>query len=158
MIPFDAHFLSFVIRWIHVVAMALLLGGAGLMWGLSVQTKTLSPSEPQHTLLLAAERYELIFWLAIGLLVMTGVGNLGAFGGALPSPNTTWGQKLTIKLSLVLIFILLSLIRTLLIARIGAVGSDALTMPLSRICLRLYASTTLFTATILVAAVALAHG
>jgi hypothetical protein len=157
MIPFDAHFLSFVIRWVHVVAMALLLGGAGLMWGLSIQTRTPPQSEPQHALLIVAEFYELIFWLAIGLLVMTGVGNLGAFGEALPGPNTTWGQKLTIKLLVVLVFVLLSLIRTLLIVRVSAIGSDTLTMPLSSVCLRLYASTTLFATVILFVAVALAH-
>src|SRR5207245_11041734 len=72
-----------------------------------------------------AERYEWIFWAAIGLQVMTGVGNLGAFGNALPPPESAWGTKLTIKLVAVLALALFSVPRTLIVAA----GSEADTTP-----------------------------
>jgi len=45
-----------------------------------------------------AIRYEWLAWGALGLLVATGVGNLGVFGEALPAPESTWGRVLTVKL------------------------------------------------------------
>ncbi len=155
MSAFEHQFLSLLIRWVHVAAMALMLGGAILLWRLSVQSKRLEQTEHNRLVLFAAERYELLFWLAIGLIVMTGVGNLGAFGSALPERNTEWGQKFVIKLGLVLVFILLSLVRTLLVARLGVTSN---VVSLSGIFQSLYAGTTLFAITILFLAVALAHG
>src|SRR6266852_7202901 len=131
MITFDHHLLSFLIRWVHVAAMALLLSGAILLWGLSAKFKGLERSEQNWLLLFVAERYEFLFWIAMGLIVMTGVGNLGAFGGDLPTSQTAWGQKFIIKLAFVLVFILLSLVRTLLVARLS-MARDADTLSLSK--------------------------
>ncbi|MGE5262501.1 MAG: hypothetical protein ACM3S0_03900, partial [Acidobacteriota bacterium] len=55
-------------------------------------------SEHNAWLVVAAQRYELLFWFAIGVQVITGIGNLGSFGAGLPPPDSAWGLKLTIKL------------------------------------------------------------
>jgi len=157
MLPFDPHSLSLVVRWVHVASMALLLGGAILLWGLGVKARALPPAEQNRLLLFVAERYELFFWAAIGLLVITGVGNLGALGMALPYSGTTWGGRFVLKLALILSFVPLSLVRTLLIVRLAAAepADDAvLATPLRNV----YALTTLYAVTILFMAVSLAHG
>lgn len=60
-----------------------------------------------------AVRYEQIFWAAAGVLVMTGIGNLGSFGVSLLEPSTSWGTTLIAKLWLVAVLILVSLPRSL---------------------------------------------
>lgn len=147
-----------LIRWAHLAAFALLLGGAILLWGLSRTSRALEPAEHGRLMLLAAERYETLFWAAIGLIVATGAGNLGAFGGALPGRETVWGLRLTIKLAAVLTFLLLSLLRTLLIVRLNAAGESATSISVSRFLGTLYMGTVLFTISILFLAIVLAHG
>jgi hypothetical protein len=70
--------------------MAAILGGALLVWWLGARRHRADAG----LVLDVAERYEWIFWAAIGLQVMTGVGNLGAFGEALPASASGWGMKL----------------------------------------------------------------
>src|SRR2546425_571159 len=66
-----------------------------------------------------AQRYEWIFWIAIGVQAMTGVGNLGAFGQNIPAATTPWGARLTVKLVAVLALALVSVPRTLAIAALS---------------------------------------
>ena len=63
-----------------------------------------------------ALRYEQVFWAAAGVLVMTGIGNLGAFGVSLLEPSTAWGTTLVAKLWLVAALIVMSLPRSLIVA------------------------------------------
>ncbi|MEP7200882.1 MAG: hypothetical protein ABI874_13750 [Chloroflexota bacterium] len=153
---FDHQFVFFLIRWAHVTSMALMLGGALLLWGLSVKARGLAVADQNRMLLFVAERNELFFWIALGVIVMTGVGNLGAFGNALPTNQTAWGQKFAIKLGFVLVFILLSLVRTLLVARLGT--ADGEMGSLAGIFQSMYVGTSFFAITILFLAMALAHG
>jgi uncharacterized membrane protein len=149
--------LHLLVRYVHVAAMALMLGGALLLWGLSVRAPTAEPDAQRRLLRFGAQRYELLFWLALGVIVMTGVGNLGAFGAALPNVGTAWGTKFILKLGLVLLLVLLSLARMLFVARLGAAqpeGSPAA----ATLCRNLYGGTTMFVLAILFLAVALAHG
>ncbi|HXN58571.1 MAG TPA: hypothetical protein VN912_08315, partial [Candidatus Angelobacter sp.] len=103
------HALSLFVRWAHVAGMAAILGGALLVWWLGVRRHGANAG----VVLDVAERYEWIFWAAIGLQVMTGVGNLGAFGEGLPPPASSWGTKLIVKLVAVLALAVLSVPRTL---------------------------------------------
>ena len=155
---FDHHLLSFMIRWIHTVAMAVLLGGSILLWGLSVFPGASRRAGRDDVLLLAAERFEWLFWGALGTLVMTGVGNLAAFGEFLPGDDSDWGVKLMAKLSAVLVFSLLSLLRTLLVIRLCAAADIALSARGHTVLQGSYAATVLFLAVILGLAVSLAHG
>jgi uncharacterized membrane protein SirB2 len=97
--------LTLAIRWLHVAAMAVAFGGAFLVAWLSWRTK--------DDVIETAVRYEQIFWATAGVLVMTGIGNLGAFGVSLLEPSTSWGTTLIVKLWLVAALIVVSLPRSL---------------------------------------------
>ena len=149
----DPNVVHVAIRWLHVAAMATAFGGALTVLALATRPRADSAS----AVLAVANRYEWLFWAAAGILVMTGIGNLAAFGAALLGPSTDWGATLTLKLGLVLLLIVVSLPRTLAVARISAlVGGDRHE---SITALRnLYGGTTAAFAVILALAVWLAHG
>ena len=108
------------IRTLHVLAMVLAVGGTAAGWyGFR--------DEPIGDLALA-RRYEWVFWAALGVLVLTGVGNLGSLG--VPGPATDWGRTLSVKLSLVVAVLCVSAVRTLSLVHAGeradvADGTDA---------------------------------
>jgi hypothetical protein len=141
----DHHVAALAVRWLHVAAMSTILGGALLVWWLAVRG-------PSRAVVDVAVRYEQVFWAALGVIVMTGVGNLGAFGLALPAPATTWGGTFMAKITLVAVLVALSLPRSLAVARIG-VGAT------STASLRwLYSATATAIALISALAIWLAHG
>jgi len=129
--------------------MAAILGGALLVWWLGVRRD----GAEGRTVVDVAERYEWIFWAAIGVQVMTGVGNLGAFGDALPPSDSAWGTKLIVKLVAVLALAILSVPRT--IAVVAMAGDNA---PRPRLLSALYGGTTVMVVAIAGLAVWLAHG
>jgi putative copper export protein len=129
--------------------MAAILGGALLVWWLGVRRDRADAS----VVVGVAERYEWIFWAAIGLQVMTGVGNLGAFGDALPSPSSAWGTKLIVKLVAVLALAVLSVPRTLAVV---AMAGDK--QPRPGLLSALYGGTAAVVVGIVGLAVWLAHG
>lgn len=139
----DHHTLAIAVRWLHVAAMALALGGALLVAWIAFR-------EPADRVIVVALRYEQAFWLAAGVLVMTGIGNLGAFGTGLPQPGTGWGITFTAKLALVAFIIGASLPRTLAVALPGSPGTAALRV--------LYAGTAAGLAAAAGLAVMMAHG
>jgi hypothetical protein len=98
--------------------------------------------------------YEWGFWCAMGLIAMTGVGNLGAFGANLPEPSTDWGRRLAMKLAVVMLLLALSGLRTLML--ILARASEAPSAGL-RALGGLYGATVVLTAAVIGMAVALAH-
>jgi hypothetical protein len=119
-VPHDT--LSFLVRAVHTAGMALMLGGAALVWAAAAWGRPHAADGPGRLLGLAAA-YERLFWLALGVQVMTGIGNLGALGLNLPGPETPWGGRLVLKLLAVLVFALFSLVRTVVIARLGSAVS-----------------------------------
>jgi hypothetical protein len=147
----DPHVLHVAIRWLHVAAMATAFGGAITVLALSTRPGVDSAS----AVITVAVRYEWLFWAAAGVLAMTGIGNLAAFGAALLAPATDWGMTLMLKLGSVLALIVLSLPRTLAVARMSS-GPVA---PRVLVAVRnLYGATTGAFAAILAMAVWLAHG
>src|SRR5688572_16809064 len=118
----DPHVLHVAIRWVHVAAMATAFGGAITVFALSTRPRAASAD----AVIGVAIRYEWMFWAAAGVLAMTGIGNLAAFGAALLGPATNWGATLVLKLGSVLALAALSLPRTLAVARMNA-SSGALT-------------------------------
>jgi len=142
----DHQLVALVIRWLHVAAMAAILGGAVLVAWLAARG-------PGTVVIDVAVRYEQIFWAGLGVLVMTGVGNLGAFGLALPAPVTTWGGTFTAKMLMVATLVAISLPRSLVVAR-AARGSQ---VPATTIRW-LYGVTLATLALIAALAVWLAHG
>ena len=129
--------------------MAAALGGA-----LLVTAVVFSRREPSGALA-AALAYERLFWAAAGVLVMTGVGNLGAFGRALPEPRTEWGSALTVKLFAVALLVAISLPRTLAVLRLGRAASEGLAV--GRALRGVYAGTVALLGLIVFVAEVLAH-
>jgi hypothetical protein len=142
--------IHFWVRWVHTVSMGVLLGGTALMWAGTFRPHS---DEAGVGLRSLAERFELLFWLAIGVQVMTGIGNMGAYGAALPDPASAWGGKMLLKLVLVLGLLLLSMLRTVIVARRHAQGV-AVPRPLAS---ALYGTTAVLLAAIVYLAVSLAH-
>jgi hypothetical protein len=149
--------LSLLVRWTHVISMAGMLGGAVLVWAISVHAGGQDLGEHGGLLLALAETYERLFWLAMGVQVMTGAGNLGAFGTALPGPATAWGGRFALKLLAVLIFLAFSLLRTLVLARLTQAGGLR-SARVACVFQSFYGGTALALAAIALLAVALAHG
>lgn len=147
--------LSLFVRWAHIVGMAAILGGALLVWLLTARSTRMDADVPVR--LQIAQRYEWIFWAAIGVQAMTGVGNLGAFGQGLPASTSAWGIRFTVKLVLVLALALLSVPRTLAIATISASQASAAASAW-RVVPVLYAATVGIVLIIVALAVWLAHG
>jgi putative copper export protein len=152
-VELDPNVLHVAIRWVHVAAMATAFGGAVTVLALATRPDVDSAS----AVVAVAIRYEWIFWGAAGVLAMTGIGNLAAFGAGLLGPSTDWGATLMLKLGLVLLLVLLSLPRTLAVARIGALVGSTPHGSVTRLR-NLYGATTGAFAVILALAVWLAHG
>ncbi len=141
----DHEQLALVVRYVHVVAMATAFGGALLVTWLAWRL-------PPSRIIDVALRYEQLFWLAAGVLVMTGVGNLGAFGTALPLPATGWGRTFIAKLVLIALLMLVSLPRSLAVVRLSTVPAAAARLR------SVYAATSGLLAAIVGLALVLAHG
>ena len=125
--------------------MAVAFGGAFLVTWLSWRTR--------DALIATALRYEQVFWAAAGVLVMTGIGNLGAFGVSLLEPSTAWGTTLIAKLWLVAALIIVSLPRSLIVALLVSQAGG------SSIDLRpIYTTTAAMFAVIVALAIVLANG
>jgi putative copper export protein len=148
----DPHLLHIAVRWLHVVAMAMAFGGAALVFVLAAGARQAKVAPA--ALLQVAAVYEWAFWLAAGTLAMTGIGNLGAFGAGLPSPETGWGTTLVVKLSVVVLLVVLSLPRTLAVARLAAAAPSRV----ADVLRTLYGATSATFAVIVAIAVWLAHG
>jgi hypothetical protein len=141
----DHQSLALAVRYVHVAAMAAVFGGALLVAWLAWRLPADRVSD-------VALRYEQVFWLAMGVLVMTGVGNLGAFGIALPAPGTGWGRTFIAKLALIALLLLVSLPRSLAVLRAGSI-------PAAGARLRsIYTTTAGVLAGIVALALGLAHG
>jgi len=152
-VELDPHVLHVGIRWVHVAAMATAFGGAVTVLALA----TRPAADAASAVVSVALRYEWLFWAAAGVLAMTGIGNLAAFGADLSGPATPWGATLLLKLGSVLALVILSLPRTLAVARMSrSAGTIA---PGVVVRLRnLYGATTGAFAVILGLAIWLAHG
>ena len=143
--------LHLAIRWLHVAAMAVAFGGAVLVVVVAASART------QNALVQIGLAYEWAFWGAAGTLAMTGVGNLGAFGQSLPEPATAWGATLEVKLVVVLGLVLVSLPRTLAVARFASTGPMAGAAGVKRLR-TVYGATVAAFAIVVALAVTLAHG
>lgn len=125
--------------------MSVAFGGAFLVAWLSWRTR--------DDVVETALRYEQAFWAAAGVLVMTGIGNLGAFGVSLLEPGTAWGTTFVAKLWLVAALIAVSLPRSLVVALLASQAQPQ-TVDLRPV----YTITTALFAAIVALAMVLAHG
>jgi hypothetical protein len=148
--------LWFAVRYVHVASVALLAGGA-----MMIAASALVPrgGRADDALLSAASLYEFAFWLMIGIVVATGVSNLGLKGEGLMGPWTAWGRALTTKLGAVILLLALSLVRSDFVIRCGAATSAAGVADRGRAILgALYAATVAMLLGALWLGLGLAHG
>jgi hypothetical protein len=141
----DHQQLALAVRYVHVAAMAAAFGGALLVTWLAWRL-------PPARIIDVAVRYEQLFWLAVGVLVMTGVGNLGAFGSALPAPASDWGRTFIAKLVLIAALLIVSLPRSLAVVRMAATSASGARVR------SIYTATSGLLAAIVALALELAHG
>lgn len=138
------------VRWLHVLAATVAVGGSVLTW-LRLRLEPTDGGEADDALLVARV-YEWLFWTAIGTLVMTGVGNLGAFAPTLPSGE--WRTTLGVKLGVFTLVLLGSFVRVRLLVRIDASSAGAS----NRLLRRSYGATAVGLVALLTLAEVLAHG
>jgi hypothetical protein len=138
--------------------MGVVLGGATLTWWQLRRAGT-TGGTPAAALETAAA-YEQGFWTGAGVLVATGVGNLGSLAPYLPGAGTRWGTALAAKLLLVVALLALSVVRTLVVHRFRRLGDEGTEVPESTAdVLRIgYAATALSLGALVALAEVLAHG
>ncbi|MCO8267871.1 hypothetical protein ACOZ4B_18815 [Haloferax prahovense] len=112
---------TLLVRFVHVVGMSLVFGGAAFAWGALRAPDSGSEDAGGSAAVVGdptplAATYEWVFWAVMGAMVVTGVGNLGALGP--PGPSGRWGTLLTAKLLAVTAFVLGSFVRTLAVFRL----------------------------------------
>ncbi|MBX0322077.1 CopD family protein [Halomicroarcula sp. F13] len=140
---------SLAIRTLHVLAITVVVGSTAALWYGYRTGLTDSVA--------AARRYEWLFWGALGVVVLTGVGNLGALGP--PGPGTDWGRTLFVKLVLVLALVVGSAVRTLVVVRADdRRETDEHTAGVERTLGRAYGATAGTLLVLVVLAEVLAHG
>jgi putative copper export protein len=147
--------LWFAVRYTHLASVALLIGGAMLLCGLPIATRGRDDS---GAALAAAGVYEWMFWTIAGITIVTGVSNLGLKGDGLLGPHTQWGGALTVKLTLVLAMLALSLARTDFVARCASRTSRVLPRRASAVLASLYGATAVGLLGALWLGLGLAHG
>lgn len=139
------------VRWLHLVGMAVALGGSVLTW--SAFRRDAVADEVAASV---AVGYERAFWPAMGVLVMTGVGNLGALAPYVPEPGTEWALVFAVKLGAVVALLVGSVVRTLVVHRWSRLdGHPGATNRRLRLG---YAATTVALAGLVALAGVLAHG
>ena len=149
---------SFVVRWVHVLGMVVVVGGSASLCIMLLSNRGEGEPVWESARLRAAMGYEWAFWAAIGVLVLTGVGNAGAFAGHLPTPETVWGWKFVAKLFGVLGLIVVSFLRTCLVAQWGRGQGPRFGHPAPHMIGGAYAATVFLAVAILSMALSLAHG
>lgn len=152
----DSAHIALIIRFVHVISAGILIGGSTLVW--VVARKFPKDAMSLRSFITTVEQYEWIFWGTIGLLVMTGVGNLGSFGTHVPEHATRWGHTLSFKFIGTICLLLISLVRTLLICQVMAAKNRQLTPTGVGILRQFYAGTTILTTLLILLALSLAHG
>jgi uncharacterized membrane protein len=143
--------LHLVVRWLHLLGVAVMLGGSVLAWG---ALRSAGDDAPTDSVQRLAESYEWLFWAALGVVVLAGVGNLGALAPGVPGPGTRWGWTLAVKLVVLLAFVVLSVARSLAVVRARSGGASLRPDRLRTA----YAATTAALLLLLALAEVLAHG
>ncbi|MEK7701144.1 MAG: DUF4149 domain-containing protein [candidate division NC10 bacterium] len=113
--------MSLLLRWIHVLAAVTWIGGM-LFIALVLVPVTRRLEDPALRTRLVHEaglRFRAVGWIALGLLVLTGLGNLWLFPVFLSSP------RVHAKLGLVLVALVLAVLHDFVLGpRAGRPGAD----------------------------------
>jgi putative copper resistance protein D len=113
--------LSLLLRWLHVLAAITWIGGMLFLALVLVPvTRQLGDAALRARLFhLVGVRFRAVGWVAIGVLVLTGIGNLWLFPQLMRLPRFHW------KLGLVVVALALSVIHDFVVGpRAGIPGAD----------------------------------
>ena len=147
------------VRWVHVLGMATLFGGAVLAWmAMHGDGTPAARGETRSSPLRIAAAYEWLFWAGAGVLVLTGVGNLGSMAPVVPDPATGWGRTFSVKLVVVLGLLLGSVVRTLGVVGLAAEAPSRLTTAAFDRLRFAYVATAVYLLLVVLLAEVLAHG
>ena len=149
--------MAFLVRIVHVSSVAFLFGGALLIFILLHFVSGNRDASARRMLFDLMRAFEWGSWASLGLVIATGVGNLAHFGEGLPDARSEWGREFTLKLGLVLAFLVFSAVRTLSVT-VAASHPDVTAAPRTQRRLgTLYGITAAVAAAIVAVAVSLAH-
>jgi uncharacterized membrane protein len=149
--------MSYLVRWLHVTSVAFVFGGALLIFILLHFASGNRDASARRVIFDLMRAFEWGSWASLGLVIATGVGNLAHFGATLPEPRSEWGRELTLKLGLVLAFLVFSAVRTLAVATAANLPAASPAPRLQRRLATLYGVTAALTGAIVAVAIALAH-
>ncbi len=138
-VPGGFYQLWFAVRYTHVAAGAVLIGGAVL---LSIRADAL-----------AATAYEWLFWIVVAVSTATGISNLGLKGAGLLPAVTSWGAALSVKLISALLMLAFGVVRTDIVLAFDASADEP-----PRLLRWLYAATAAGLLAMLWLGLGLAHG
>lgn len=155
---FDQQLIGSWIRWAHVVSVAVLLAGGVGLWVLCLRTRVLGPGDKKRRLVRAAQGYEIVFWIALDLVVMTGIEQIGAMGSGIPTWTTPWGIRMTVKLVAALALVLLSLPRSTLVVGLTLMPDGNSTSRALNLFTGFYTVTLVLLVGILIGALSLVYG
>jgi putative copper export protein len=103
---------TLAVRWLHLLAATVVVGGSLTTWVVLFADRDTDRVE----VVTVARSYEWLFWAAVGTLVMTGVGNLGAFAPTLP--GGPWRATFDAKLGAFVFVLGGSALRTTFLSRV----------------------------------------
>ena len=149
--------MAFIVRLVHVGSASLLFGGALLIFILLRLSKRKPGDSGWDVIQDVMLIYEWAAWVSLGLIVATGIGNLGHYGDALPGPRTERGRELTVKLGLVIVFLVVSAVRTLSVFLAAGEAASKAPARVAGSLRNLYGATAVFVAGIVALAISLAH-
>ena len=154
----DHHTLTVIYRLAHMAGMAILVGGAVSVVVSGMRPAPVPPDTSTSVLLTSAFRYESVFWPVIAIQVLIGVGMVGLRGGGLPPPDGSWGYFFNLKLMILFGALVLSLIRSAVIA--GLLDEAPIDLPrrAAQLVLGAYSITAVTLFSIVFAAVRMSHG
>lgn len=148
--------MTYLVRWLHVSSVAFVFGGALLIFVFLTLISGNRDASARRVLFDLMRAFEWGSWASLGLVIATGVGNLAHFGEGLPEPRSEWRREMTLKLALVLAFLVLSAVRTLTVTT--AASQPAAPAPKAQRSLAtLYGMTAAGAGAIVGVAVGLAH-
>ena len=144
------------IRGLHVLSATVLVSGA-----LVITALLASDDRENSTIALrAAAAYEVASWIALGALVMTGVGNLAMIGAGLDWSHwwgSAWGVLFRVKLAAIVLLLVVSALRTTAIGILLSESAVVLSGRRRPTLKALYWVTLLLALAIAIAGVTLAH-
>jgi hypothetical protein len=153
-VPGGFYQLWFAVRYVHLAAGAVLIGGAALLSiVVAIDTSPLS----NHAIAAAAVAYEWLFWVVAAVSVATGISNLGLKGDGLLPADTQWGAALSVKLSAALGLLAIAMLRTEAVVCLAMLGDD-IANGVQRRLAWLYGATVAALLAILWLGLGLAHG